>query len=171
MVVPESWKRLFAGFGLSLKWLEDIDKEDNRNAQETPETAVKRQEKPHESQPEEAPQKPLDSLDERRSWSTKPCPFCRQGVLTFVKSTIATNSKFDGTHIQLRCDYCGASGPVAGSHDKAVEKWNAWWKDEEHVELPKNDQPMWFSMTERSIPRPSKTRKSSTAMAGRWRSR
>ena len=170
MVVPKSWKRLFSSFGLSLKWLEDMDEEDVQNVQKTPEADVEKKEKPQTSELE-TPKEPLDSLDERRSWSTKPCPFCRQGVLTFVKSTIATNSKFDGTHIQLRCDYCGASGPMASNHDKAVEKWNAWWKDEEHVELPRNDQPMWFSMTEKSIPRSSKTRKSSTAMAGKWRSR
>lgn len=62
--------------------------------------------------------------EERKSYMTYPCPFCGQAVLTFVRQTLATGGRHDGEHLTLCCEYCGARGPLADTHEECAEKWN-----------------------------------------------
>ena len=114
---------------------------------------------------EEASAKPEqpERHSERTSFETKACPFCRNGVLAFVQHTVATGGKFDGTHIRLQCEFCGACGPLASTHESAVDKWNAWEQD--------SDQMLWKSQRvyQRSLPR--RRTKPSASAAGRMKRR
>ena len=71
-----------------------------------------------EAKEERAPQK------EPESYTTYACPFCGQGVLSFVSQTQATGGRHDGTHYTLCCEYCGARGPLAATKPDCVAKWN-----------------------------------------------
>lgn len=62
--------------------------------------------------------------EEKKSYMTYPCPFCGQAVLTFVRQTLATGGRHDGEHLTLCCEYCGARGPLAETHEECAEKWN-----------------------------------------------
>lgn len=51
-----------------------------------------------------------------------PCPWCKG-----VKLSRVTHVADDGTKtpISLMCDSCGATGPVAGTHEEMAELWDA----------------------------------------------
>ena len=74
----------------------------------------------------DASEAPVESRQEekKRQYSTYACPFCGQGVFTFIQQTQATGGRHDGTHLTLLCENCGARGPLADTHEECVEKWN-----------------------------------------------
>jgi len=49
----------------------------------------------------------------------KPCPFCQQNVVNIVKSVVP-----DMEGYQVKCENCGARGPIYENKKKAEEGWN-----------------------------------------------
>lgn len=49
----------------------------------------------------------------------KPCPFCQQNVVIIVKSD---QPDMDG--YQVKCDNCGARGPIYENKKEAKNGWN-----------------------------------------------
>jgi hypothetical protein len=59
----------------------------------------------------------------------EPCPFCasQNGVTVYPNDHAEVGAQMGVPHLDVfyvRCDQCGADGPVCDSHNEAVQKWN-----------------------------------------------